>query len=505
MGYNTGGLAIVAFWRIYVRWARLKCCTSVRGAWFGLLAVAGLAAGGCSDQAAADASKGTEKAAADNRPYVLLVTLDTTRVDRFSCYGYARPTTPHFDQLARDGVQFDLAITTSATTPVSHASILTGLNNYQHGVRVILGSSGYRLPDMIPTLATVLKDEGWETGAFLSAFPVSKHFGFDRGFDFFDSGVEEAGADKFTTDGRWEVPANQRRSDETTDLFLKWLSDRDRPFFAWIHYWDPHDPHLLPPEEFQAKFPAAGGGRRQQKLDTYDGEVAYVDHNFGRVIEGLKSSGRYENTIILVTSDHGEGLGDHDWMHHRLLYQEQIHAPLLLRAPGIPKGRRIPNLVRTIDVYPTVLDLLSIAPPQPVQGRSMMPLVRGDEDEPRIAYADQLNQWDKNARMIEKRPYDELIYCAMDQEWKLIYRDTHPDQSLLYHIAVDPRELTNVIEQYPEQATRLKKLLDEFDGYRRIPFPPGGNDAEALKRLEALGYTGAPAGDDHDEENGGGG
>jgi arylsulfatase A-like enzyme len=469
----------------------------------GLCGTALVATAGCSDEPASQAAQTAP--VAHGRPNVLLVTLDTTRVDRFGCYGYSKPTTPNFDALARDGVQFDLAITTSATTPVSHSSILSGLNNYQHGVRVILGSSGYRLPDVVPTLATVLKDNGWETGAFLSSFPVSKHFGFDRGFDVFDSGVEDAGADKFSTDGRWEVPANQRRSDETTDVFLKWLEPRRKPFFAWIHYWDPHDPHLLPPEELLAKFPPDGGRRPHPKLDTYDAEVAYVDQNFGRVIEALKLSGRYDNTIIVITSDHGEGLGDHDWMNHRLLYQEQIHAPLLLHAPGIPKGRRVPDLVRIIDIYPTVLDLLSVPPPQPVQGRSMMPLVRGEPDEPRIAYADQLNKWDQNARMIDKRPYDELIYCAMDREWKLIYRDTHPDQSLLYHIAVDPREESNVLGQYPEQASRLKKLLDEFDGYRRIPFPAGGNDAEALKRLEALGYAGeAVSGDNHDDEGGGG-
>ena len=453
---------------------------------------------GCSDKPTSPSAGAAGASTRLGPPDVLLVTLDTTRADRFGCYGYERPTTPHFDTLAADGVQFDLAISTSGTTPIAHASILSGLNNYQHGVRVILGPSGYRLPDFIPTLATVFKESGWETGAFLSSFPVSEHFGFSRGFDTFDSGVRDSDESKFSEDGKWEVRDNQRRSDETSDAFIAWVKQRRGRFFAWIHYWDAHDPQILPPAEMIRKFPpteaARVKGRVHPKLASYDAEVAFVDHNFGRVIQTLKETGRYENTVIIVTADHGEGLGDHGWMNHRLLYQEQIRIPLLVHAPGGPKGKRIADLVRNIDIYPTILELAKISPPQPVQGRSMVGLMNGQPDEPRMAYADQLNRWDRNARMTKRRPYDELIYCAMDRNWKLIYRDTAADQSLLYNIAVDPRETNNLYAQRPDQVSRLKGALDEFNGYRRAPFPPGGNDAEALERLKSLGYAGEDEG-----------
>ena len=469
-----------------------------------LLLAALLLPAGCSDKSASTSEGGSSgrpgaATVASGPPNVLLVTLDTTRADRMSCYGYQRPTTPNFDALAADGVQFDLAISTSGTTPIAHASIMTGLNNYQHGVRVILGPSAYRLPDFVPTLATVLKAEGWETGAFLSSFPVSEYFGFDRGFDTFDSGVADSNADKFSDEGKWEVKDNQRRSDQTSDQFISWVKQRKGRFFAWIHYWDPHDPHVWPPREMLDKFPPTEAskvdGRVHPKLGLYDAEIAFVDQNFGRVIQALKESGRYDNTIIVVTADHGEGLGDHDWMLHRLLYQEQIRIPLLVRVPGGVRAKRVAGLVRSIDIYPTVLDIAKIEPPKKVQGRSLVGLMNGQSEPPRIAYADQLNKWGKNAFMTRKRPQDELIYCAMDQSWKLIYRDTVPDESLLYNIAADPRETTNLYAQNPDQVARLKRLLDDFNGYRRAPFPPGGNDAAALERLKSLGYT--------DEDDGG--
>jgi len=171
---------------------------------------------------------------------VLLITLDTTRRDHLGCYGHEGELTPNLDALAGDGVRFDMAISTSASTPPSHASILTGLNNYQHGVRVIYAESGYRLPDEVPTLGSILRDLSWKTGAFLSSFTVSSFYGFDKGFDVFDEGlgvpVEES--IKSRPEGFWEWPLrqNQRRSDETTDRVITWLQQVEDPFFIWVHY-----------------------------------------------------------------------------------------------------------------------------------------------------------------------------------------------------------------------------------------------------------------------------
>ncbi len=430
----------------------------------------------------------------DHQFNVLLVTLDTIRADRLGSYGEEGGTpnrTPRFDALAADGVRFELAISSAAVTPVSHASILTGLYPYQHGLRVLHAASGFRLDGAIPTLTSTLSEQGWTTGAFLSAFPVSEHFGFDNGFQYFDNGIRneadnvlEAG-----TDGRvrWNVAKNQRRSDVTTDQALEWLQKTEGPFFAWVHYWDPHDSMLRPPADLVEREIGSGTDQDDWRRALYDLEVRFVDEQFGRLVDGLKNSGAYDNTIIIVVSDHGEGLGDHDWWTHRVLYQEQIRVPLLIRAPNGARNRVVPSLVRTIDIYPTVLDWLGIEPRGHVEGRSLRPLMDGLPDEPRTAYADQLNLFDSNASMLKRRPNDDLVYCAMDDRWKLIYRPRNPGLSELYHLADDPGELINEYENEPEEVARLLQILEESGGFVDEPFGESV-DEEARERLKALGY-----------------
>ena len=220
------------------------------------------AVAGCSGSAGVDKSTGpgttpepsSQDASRPQHDYnVLLVTLDTTRADYLGCYDAAHAElTPNLDALAADAVRFEFAIAQASATPVSHASILTGLNPYEHGVRVISADAGYKLSPEIPTLTTVLKGHGWATGAFLSSFTVSEYYGFDYGFDTFDSGLQRDVSRPFVRDrdgyARWPVGTGQRRSDATTDRALAWLAaTKDRPFFLWVHYWDPHDWLVLPP------------------------------------------------------------------------------------------------------------------------------------------------------------------------------------------------------------------------------------------------------------------
>src|SRR5258705_3968520 len=179
---------------------------------------------------------------------VVLVTLDTTRADYLGAYGRAGNPTPTIDALAREGTRFDLAISTAAVTPVSHASILTGLDNREHGLRVLSPKGRFRLRPPIPTLTTVLHDQGYRTLAVHSAFPVSSTFGFKNGFDVFESVEGELLGDGSRR--TWDVAKFQRRSDETTRLALAAATDAREPFFLWIHYWDPHDAVQVPPKEF---------------------------------------------------------------------------------------------------------------------------------------------------------------------------------------------------------------------------------------------------------------
>ncbi len=433
---------------------------------------------------------------APRRNNLLLVTLDTTAADRLSCYGYATETTPHFDALGHEGTRFDLAIAQAAVTPVSHASILTGLNPYRHGLRVLYAADAYKLPESVPTLATILRDSGWHTGAFLSSFTVSEWFGLERGFEVFDNGLTKAADAQLheADDGfwGWDMVSAQRRSDRTAERAAVWLGQAAEPFFGWVHFWDPHDTMVLPPAELAARFAPRGPTPEDRLSAVYDAEVSFVDRQFGRLVAALKAADRYERTIIVVVADHGEGLTDgqtdHGWWRHRLLYQEQIRVPLIVRLPRGPAAKVCPELVRTIDIFPTVLEALGVSVPTAVDGLTLRGLMAGQPEPPRRAYADQLNLYDLTAQMIEARPQDDLLYCLMDRTWKLIYKPRRPEQSELYNLRDDPRELRNLYSSAPPEGESLLNELRRLDCF--VDQGPGSGLADewALEALRSLGY-----------------
>jgi arylsulfatase A-like enzyme len=432
---------------------------------------------------------------------VILVTLDTTRADHLGAYGHPGDITPNLDALAQDGTRFDLAISAAAVTPVSHASILTGLYPFTHGLRVLSAEGGYRLPSTVPTLATVLKERGYRTAAIHSAFPVSAYFGFERGFDLFES--FDSSMKVGPKGATWDLPKLQRRSDQTTDLALDFLGRSKEPFFLWLHYWDPHDAARVPPPEFlPADVPRNELGQPLPGRALYAAEMHYMDHEFGRLVQALKQSSEYERTIIVIVADHGEGLGDHGWEYHRILYQEQIHVPLIVRVPGVKQAASSAALVRSIDILPTVLDYLGVAGPKAVDGESLRNLLEGRPDHERTAYADQLNALDANAGgLVKSRPLDDFLFCAMDARWKLVYRPAHPRASELYNIRDDPHETQNQFTRHPEEAVRLERELGMFGGWVTKPFPPLGDAqarAQAQQALNSLGYAGSAAAHDLD-------
>lgn len=439
-----------------------------------------------------------------SRYNVLLITLDTTRADRFSSYGYALPTTPNMDGIAATGVRFERAIAQSAATPISHASIMTGLYPYHHGVRVIAGASSFKLPDHLPTLAGLLQAGGWRTAAFVSSFTASPYYGFQRGFQHFDSGIESDLQGVLRPDPAghmaWNMVENQRRSDATTDRALQWIGENPGPFFIWLHYWDPHDLRVLPPEKFihdfapqlprgypRRLFYLPNGHPADPRRMLYDAEVRYVDSQIGRLIGKLKATGSYQQTLIVVVADHGEGLGDHNWCCHRVLYQEQIRVPLILRLPGGPSGKVVPDLVRTVDILPTVLDWLGIDPIAPLDGRSLRPLLEDKPDPPRLAYAEQLNDIDSNWQVKDK-PEDGLLYCMMDRTWKLVYRARNPDSSELFNLRDDPAELKNLFHTHRGEAEKLRLELERSTSLLVEAANPL-TDPAVRERLRSLGYV----------------
>ena len=431
-------------------------------------------------------------APADRPQSLLLVTLDTTRADHLGCYGSERTKTPHFDALAADGVRFENALAQAAITPASHASILTGLYPHHHGVRVIYAASGYKLSPEIPTLATVLRGHGLGTAAFLSSFTVSDFYGFEPGFDTFDAGLSHP------TDGvmqcaegrcAFDLESNQRRADATTDRAIAWLRARTGPMFLWVHYWDPHDAYMVPPDDVLARHrPAAGADTSEERRALYAAEVEYVDQQFGRLRHALREAGREDDTVIVVVADHGEGLGDHGHWGHRILYQEQIRVPLLVRIPGGPSGRVVTPLVRTIDIFPTVLAALGEQAPNHIDGESFDGLIAGRAEPPRSAYAEALIRFDLNGFFLRNRPDDDLLYALTELPWKLVYRPSHPDRSELFDLRDDSREQANRLTAESDVARRLIDRLTAMHAFRSEPFGQP-SQSEALERLRSLGYV----------------
>jgi arylsulfatase A-like enzyme len=436
-----------------------------------------------------------------DRPNVLLITLDTTRADRLGCYGYTKAETPNLDSLAAQGCRFDLAFSTSALTAMSHASILTGLFPHQHGLRVFSGPTGNYLPADIPTLASVLRNHDYRTGAFVSAWTASSGYGLHHGFDTFDSGLDleklrsEEPDLKLRSKNKWRdepMDRGQRRGDLTVHRALKWLQDETDPFFLWVHFFDPHDPTLIPPPEVTDRFGLDVQGLKRFARDRrdahYDPEIYYMDLQVGRLLDHLRSTGQFEQTVVAVLADHGQGLGDHGWYMHRLLYQEQIRIPLLFHGPGIPAGQVLPDLVRNIDVFPTLLELVGLPVPE-VAGRSLRSLWSGQEDAPRIAIAEALNSLDRHANLNLPEHQKDLLFCISDREWKLIHHQEHPENSELYHLQTDPAEQHNVLKEHPGQYQRLLGVLTEL-GAMKIELVEEQEDATAVDLLRSLGYVG---------------
>lgn len=421
---------------------------------------------------------------------VVLVTLDTTRADALSCYGGPAGATPALDALAAAGTRFDEACASASLTPVSHASILTGLDNAQHGLRVMSAGSAFRLARGVPTLAGVLREQGYHTVAVQSAFPVSSWFGFERGFERFegfDTTIDEKSPQRSVN-----VLEYQRRADETNALVADCLRESRTPFFLWVHYWDPHDAQRVPPEEYlPADVPRDAQGRPQESRALYAAEVHFLDHEIGHLVELLKQRGEFERTLFVVVADHGEGLGDHGWQHHRLLYREDLHVPLILVLPGQAPRASVRELVRTTDIFPSVLDALGIALPRPVDGRSLLPLVQGRPEEPRTAFADALNGYDRNAAMVKQRPLDDFVYAVQHAGWKLLYRPAHREASELFEVASDPHELSN---RYASEPARVRDLLLELaraEPFVTRPFPDEAPETGRVRNvLQGLGYAG---------------
>jgi len=407
--------------------------------------------------------RGSRRAHGASGHNVLLITLDTTRADHLGCYGDALARTPNLDRLAGEGIRFSRVYAPAPLTLPSHASILTGLYPATHGVR----NNGHDLAPKWRTLAEILKARGFATAAFVSAFSVDSRFGIGRGFDVYD--------DTFDASAALKGANAERRAEATFARFSRWL-DKGVPdrFFVWVHYYDPHLPYD-PPSPYREEAP----GR------PYDGEIAYMDHYVGAVLDALRSKGLLEKTLVVVAGDHGEGLGDKAERGHGIfLYDETMRVPLILRDPAVfPRPGVVGSEVRLIDVVPTVLDALGLEADGPgLQGRSLVTQAKSDLDSLIESFYPR-----------ENFGWSELV-GIVSGPWKYI-QAPRPE---LYDLASDPGETKDLIASAPEKAAELRARLEQE--LLRLSPAPGASSGQAVaraddrERLRSLGYVNfAPA------------
>lgn len=397
---------------------------------------------------------------------LVIVTIDTLRADRLGCYGNREVETPHLDRLARDGAMAPNAAVQIPMTRPSHTCLFTGLLPFEHGIRDNVSPT---LAKDVPTLAETLKTGGFATAGFVSSIVLEAQSGLDRGFDTYDDHFEGAGND----DARF-LNTIQKRGDETVKEAVTWLEAHHAGrFFVWVHLYDPHDPYE-PPEPYATRY----AGR------PYDGEVAWSDELVGRLDAELDRLGLRDDTTLLVTSDHGEGLGEHgEPLHGFFVYQSTLAVPFLVRGPGIVPGVRVPVTVRTIDVFPTVLDLLGVAKPPGLHlsGRSLAAVLRGGPAPAEAAsYAESLTPllhfgWSDLRAIREGR-------------WKYI-QAPRPE---LYDLETDPSETHNLVSRQGARAESLRADLGRLLEKERTAEQRGTETVppDLLAKLGALGYLG---------------
>ncbi len=394
----------------------------------------------------------------DRSPSLVLLTLDTTRADHLGSYGRSEARTPALDALAARGTRYARAVTPSPLTLPAHASLLTGLDPPEHGVR---DNGTAALAADVPTLATVLRSRGYATAAFVASRVLDRRFGLARGFEVYD--------DRMAAERVGEYGYPERDAEAVTAAAVAWLAERnpERPYFLWIHYYDPHAPYQPP---------AALRGAGQ----PYDGEIAWMDRAIGRLLAALP--GPTDGRIVAAVGDHGEALGEHGERTHGLfLYRAALEVPLILAGPGVPAGNVVAGTVGTRRLPATLLELLGGSSPLPGPALPGLQEEAEPETEPQAGAV-------YSETLLPASAYGwSSLQAVSDQRWRLVVAP-RPE---LYDFVADPGETQNRIAEERAAARRLKRVLERF----KAAFAESGRSAEAVSAdpelaasLEKLGY-----------------
>src|SRR5579864_1950994 len=404
---------------------------------------------------------------------VILITIDTLRADHLGCYGDKDIRTPNIDGLAAAGTRFANAFSAVPVTLPSHTTIMTGTYPVYTGMHDF---SGNKLSPNVPTLASVLRNHGYATGAVIGAEVLDSRFGLNSGFDFY--------YDHFNVRSLREADLDEteRPGNEVMDLALDWLKqNQQHPFFIWIHLYDPHYPYH-PPAPYSEEY----------RDHLYDGEIAFADAQVGRLIQFLKQNKLYDGSLLALTGDHGEGLGEHgEKTHGFFIYNSTMHVPLIFKLPGaaqIQMHRQIASPAILVDIMPTILDALHITAPADVQGHSLLPVLQGKK----TAVASDI--------------YGESFLPRLHFNWSelrsieignLHFIDAPKPE--MYDLSADPHELHNLYGQKSALASEYqRKLAETVTRYSsdRSTAQKTGLDPELLERLKSLGYAAVSGGGD---------
>jgi arylsulfatase A-like enzyme/Tfp pilus assembly protein PilF len=395
---------------------------------------------------------------------VLLITIDTLRADALGSYGNRQVATPWLDRLAAAGARFTEAHASTVVTLPSHANILSGLYPFRHGVRE---NAGFRFPQQTDTLATLLKARGYRTGAFVSAFPLDARFGLTRGFDVYD--------DRFPkSEDHTAFRVAERRGVDTVAVATAWIASRgSEPWFAWVHLYEPHFPYT-PPEPFASRYAQA----------PYLGEVSAADAALGPLLQPILD-GTGGGTLVVVTGDHGEALGEHGEMTHGLFaYEGTLHVPLIVYQRSMTP-RTIADPVRHVDIVPTVLDLLDAKPPASLDGRSLAGLLSGSSEAASATYFESLS-------------------ASINRGWAPLYGIARGPLKYidlpipeLYDLAADPGETRNLADARAADVRELQRLLAATRADDKGA-TPARESAATRDLLRSLGYaSGSPMAKTH--------
>jgi arylsulfatase A-like enzyme len=421
--------------------------------------------------------------AADGELNVVLITLDTTRADALGSYGQRLPISPNFDRLAEEGTQFIQCVSSAPTTLSSHATLFTGKQPYVHGVR---SNFGFVLSDANITLAEILRERGYETAAEVAAPVLGAHTqigqGFDRFHDLSFDDVEFKSIRARHRGGVREVQVDEREANDITKHGMRFIDEnRGKKFFLWLHYFDAHQPYSPP-----IRFIGISSESR------YHAEIRYIDEQVDRILKQIEDLGLRERTLVVVTADHGEGLGEHsESTHAHFVYDSTIRVPLLLWGADVPRGLKISSLVRTLDVAPTILDLLGLPPLDDAQGLSLRPLLeRASHDLELVGYGESIESHVTFGTSI--------LRYVREGRWKYIHK-VEPE---LFDLTMDPGEIDNLAADHPEIVERLRARL--FELIETAPAKPDDAratvDAATAAQLEAMGYIAAAPLDSLDDE-----